>query len=87
MKKIKMTLVALAIIVGTAGAFASKSMRAVCEQEQQYFYSSAAGYQPAYYPYYYCIQGGSGIYCTYYISKVAPITYTVCTYGTYTVEY
>jgi hypothetical protein len=83
MKVMKTTLVLAAIVFGTLGAMAGKKFKAVCEQEQQYMYSSAAGYQPVSNDYY-CITGGSGIYCTYYISKVAPITYTVCTYGTYT---
>lgn len=83
MKTMKTTLVLTALVCGTFGAMAFKKTKAICEQEQQYKYSSAAGYQPVSDDYY-CVQGGAGLYCTYYISKFAPLTYTVCTYGTYT---
>lgn len=78
-----MTLVALAIVAGAGGAFASKKMRAACEAEQQYRYSSAAGFQPVS-DTYYCLQGGAGNNCTYYLSSVVPRIYTVCVFGVYT---
>lgn len=83
MKRMKTTLVLTALVCGTLGAMAGKKTKAICEQEQQYKYSSTAGYQPVSDDYY-CLQGGASQYCTYYISKYVPVTYTVCVYGVYT---
>lgn len=81
MKKIKMTLVALAIVASTLGAYASKKFTNPCESQQQYKYESGLGYVPA--PeWHYCLNGSANT-CTYWLSNTAPLTYTACTLGLY----
>lgn len=85
MRKIKMTLVALAIVAGTLGAYATQKISAPCETVQQYTYVSGMGYVPVA-DGYYCLNGSANT-CTYWLSNTAPVTYTACTIGLYGVVY
>lgn len=77
-----MTLVALAIVAGTLGAYASKAITNPCESAQQFYFIPGFGYVLA--PYWYYCLNGSSANCTYYITDTAPfIKYTVCTIGLY----
>lgn len=83
MKTMKTTLVLTALVCGTIGAMAFEKVKAPCEAEQQYRYSSTAGFQPVSNTYY-CAQVGVGNNCTYYKSSEVPAVYTVCVVGVYT---
>jgi hypothetical protein len=80
MKKIKWTIMSLAIIVSVCGAFATRP-KFDCSQAQQYFLSGTT-YMPAgaYQVDYTCTQG-SGT-CTYYTLN-GGITYSPCYLGQY----
>ena len=81
MKKIKWTLMCLAIIISVCGAFATRP-KFDCSQAQQYFLSGGT-YMPAgtYGIDYICTAGSTT--CTYYTVN-GGITYSPCALGTYT---
>lgn len=76
-----MMMVALGLLLGTVGAFASNKLKAPCEELQQYTYVSGMGYVTVSEDYL-CINGSSNN-CTYWLSNTAPMTYTVCAWGLY----
>jgi hypothetical protein len=80
MKKIKWTIMSLAIIVSVCGAFATRP-KFTCTQLTQYYYTGT-GYMPAGIVDvdYICSQGSTT--CTYYTTN-GGITYSPCTVGVY----
>jgi hypothetical protein len=82
MKKIKMGLMAVVILLGIGGAFATKPTE-FCELEVQYYYNGSYQEAGEFGTTYYCA-GGSGV-CTYW--KPYPVTqpnyYQACKVGMY----
>jgi len=80
MKRIKWTIMCLAIIISVCGAFATRP-KFDCTTFQQYFISGGA-YMPAGTPGvdYICAAGSTT--CTYYTTN-GGITYSPCTLGVY----
>lgn len=77
MKKVKASILSLAVIFSVCAAFATKP-HWDCSQLQQYYYNGT-GYQPVS-QFYACMQGTTT--CTYYTLN-GGISYTPCTVGTY----
>lgn len=77
MKKIKWSLLSLAIIFSVCAAFATKP-HFDCSTQQQYYYTGQV-YMPVSSTYV-CTQGGTT--CTFYTMN-GGITYSPCTVGTY----
>jgi hypothetical protein len=77
MKKIKLSILSLAVIFSISAAFATKP-HFDCSQLQQY-YNTGSGYAPVS-QLYGCMQGSTT--CTYYTLN-GGISYSPCTVGTY----
>jgi len=84
MKKLKLTLIVIAVVASIGGAFASKSRCAACQYSQQY-YRFGSGYLPAgEFGYDYACAQITGT-CTYYQPDPVnqPNYYEPCRSGAY----
>jgi hypothetical protein len=65
MNKIKLALVAIAIVTGVGGAFASKPAKDICESAPQYYYTGSTYVLAGTYGVHYACWSMPGT-CTYY---------------------
>ncbi|BAV07750.1 hypothetical protein SAMN05421788_103100 [Filimonas lacunae] len=82
MKIVHITMYAIAMAGSFAMAMAAGTTRqSICENEQQYIrlngvYTTASSD-------FVCLQNSTITPCTYYVSNLNPLTYTICTWGQY----
>lgn len=80
MKKIKLALMATAILLSVGGAFATK-LHSDCTGNVQYYFNGTSYIQAGVYGYNYICMDGPSSTCTYYILNGS---YAACQPGVYT---